>query len=371
MILLRERVLRLPEDLGQRVDIERVAADDHGEAAHELGDHAELDQVFRAGLAAQLVFVVLRRRDGGAEAEATLADAAADDVLEAVERAAADEQDVRRVDLDELLLRPVARAIRRDRRGLALEDLEQRLLHAFARDIARRRRRAALARDLVDLVDADDAARGLLDVAAGGAEQRLDDALDVLADVAGLGQRGRIRDRERDIELLGERLREQGLARAGRPDQQDVALLQLDVGLLAAQADALVVVVDRHRHRALGVFLADDVAIELFDNRARRRILRALRRLLFREDVVAQSHALVADEHARPGDELADLAPLLAAEGAVELFHPAPILTCLKAGAIAPIVGEMRAECPSCHTHLTRCVKAGDHYLCASCRDLC
>ena len=76
--------------------------------------------------------------------------------------------------------------------------------------------RAALARDLVDLVDADDAARGLLDVAAGGAEQRLDDALDVLADVAGLGQRGGVRDRERHVELLGERLGEQGLARAGR-----------------------------------------------------------------------------------------------------------------------------------------------------------
>jgi hypothetical protein len=62
-----------------------------------------------------------------------LADAPPDDVLDAVEGAGADEQDVGRVDLDELLLRPVARAIGRDGRGLALEDLEQGLLHALAR----------------------------------------------------------------------------------------------------------------------------------------------------------------------------------------------------------------------------------------------
>src|SRR5204863_6553097 len=115
-------------------------------------------------------------------------------------------------------------AVGRDRGGLALEDLEQRLLYALAGHVARRRRGAALAGDLVDLVDADDAARGLLDVAAGGAEQRLDDALDILADVAGLGERGRIRDRERHIELLGEGLGEQRLTGAGRADQQDVAL---------------------------------------------------------------------------------------------------------------------------------------------------
>src|SRR6185312_1959409 len=190
-------------------------------------------------------------------------------------------------------------------------DLEQGLLHAFARDVARRRRRAALARDLVDLVDADDAARGLLDVAAGRSEQRLDHALDVFADVAGFGQRGRVRDRERDIELLGERLGEQRLARAGRPDEQDVALLQLDVGLLAAEADALVVVVDGDGQGALGVLLTDDVAIELLDDGARRGILGALGRLFLGQDVVAQRDALIADEDPRTRDELANLSPLL------------------------------------------------------------
>jgi hypothetical protein len=50
------------------------------------------------------------------EADALVADAALDDLVEAGERAAADEQDVRRVDLDELLVRVLAPALRRHRR---------------------------------------------------------------------------------------------------------------------------------------------------------------------------------------------------------------------------------------------------------------
>ena len=53
----------------------------------------------------------------------------------------------------------------------ALDDLEQRLLHALARDVARDRRVVALARDLVDLVDVDDAALRLLDVVVGVLQQ--------------------------------------------------------------------------------------------------------------------------------------------------------------------------------------------------------
>ncbi len=74
--------------------------------------------------------------DLGAEAERLLADAALDDLVEADERTAADEEDVGRVDLQEILLRVLAAALRRDVRDRALDDLEQRLLHALARDVA-------------------------------------------------------------------------------------------------------------------------------------------------------------------------------------------------------------------------------------------
>ena len=170
---------------------------------------------------------------------------AADDLVEAGERAAADEEDVRRVDREELLVRVLAPALRRHRRDRALEDLQERLLDALARDVARDRRVVRLARDLVDLVDVDDPGLGLLDVEVGRLDQLEQDVLDVLADVAGLGQRGRVGDRERDVEDPRERLREQRLAAAGRAEQQDVRLLQLDLAVVLAHADALVVVVDR------------------------------------------------------------------------------------------------------------------------------
>ena len=74
--------------------------------------------------------------DVGAEAEPRLAEATLDDLVEADERAAADEQDVGRVDLQEVLLRVLAAALGRHVGDRALDDLEERLLHAL-----RRRRR--------------------------------------------------------------------------------------------------------------------------------------------------------------------------------------------------------------------------------------
>ena len=56
--------------------------------------------------------------------------------VEADERAAADEQDVRRVHLDVLLLGVLAAALRRDVADGAFEHLQQGLLHAFAGDVA-------------------------------------------------------------------------------------------------------------------------------------------------------------------------------------------------------------------------------------------
>ncbi len=105
---------------------------------------------------------------GGAESDAALARTRRDDVFESGEGAGHDEQHVRRIDLDELLMRVLATALRRHRGDRALEDLEQRLLHALARDIPRDRRVLGLAGDLVDLVDVDDARLGTLDVVVGG-----------------------------------------------------------------------------------------------------------------------------------------------------------------------------------------------------------
>ena len=263
---------------------------------------------------------------GRAEADARLLGAVLDHLLEAIEGAAADEQDVGGVDLQEVLVRVLAPALRRNARHRSFDQLQQRLLHALARDVARDRRVVRLPADLVDLVDVDDAALRLLDVVAAVLEQLLDDVLDVLADVARLGQRRRVGDDERHVEQARERLREQRLARAGRPDQQDVALRELDLVLGAAHVlEPLVVVVDRDRERPLGDLLADHVLVEARLDLARDRQvgLRRLRigridRHLVADDVVAELDALVADEHRRAGDQLLDLVLALAAERAVE-----------------------------------------------------
>src|SRR6202012_1192439 len=102
------------------------------------------------------------------------------------ERTTADEQHVRGVDLDELLVRVLATALRRDASGGALKDLQQGLLHTLTRDVPRDRRVLALAGDLVDLVDVDDPRLGLLDVVVGGLDQLEQDVLDILADVTRL-----------------------------------------------------------------------------------------------------------------------------------------------------------------------------------------
>ena len=138
-----------------------------------------------------------------------------------------------RVDLQEFLLRVLAAALRRHRGDGAFDELQQRLLHALARHVTRDRRVVGLARDLVDLVDVDDAGLRLLDVVVALLQQLLDDVLDVLTDVARFGQRGGIGDGERDVEQARERLGEQRLAAARGADQQDVALGDLDVVLAA------------------------------------------------------------------------------------------------------------------------------------------
>ena len=110
-------------------------------------------------------------------------------------------------------------------------------------------------------------ALGVAHEADAGFEQVADDLIDVAADIADLGELGRLDLDEGRAGELGQAARDLGLADAGRPDHQDVLgqhlLAQLVVELLAAPA-----VAERDGDRALGVALADDVAVELGDDLA-------------------------------------------------------------------------------------------------------
>ncbi len=104
-VLLHEGVLRLGEDADKVVLGQLVQRRDHRDAADELGDHAELVQVLGKHLRQQLSLgVLLALGQLGREAQPALAHALGHDVGQAHERPAQDEQDVRRVDVDEFLL---------------------------------------------------------------------------------------------------------------------------------------------------------------------------------------------------------------------------------------------------------------------------
>ena len=147
--------------------------------------------------------------------------------VQAVKGAAADEQDIGGVHLDELLLRVLAAALGRHAGHGAFDDLQQGLLHPFAGDVPGDGGRVGFAGDLVDFVDVDDAPGGLLHIVIRHLEQVEDDVLHVLAHIAGFGQGGGVGNGKGHVQGAGQGLGQQGLARAGGSDQQDVALLDL------------------------------------------------------------------------------------------------------------------------------------------------
>src|SRR5437870_282747 len=319
LVLPGDRVLRLPEDAHQRRLVEVVEGRDDRQPADELGDEPVLQEILGLDHHEEVAHpALLAPLDLRAEAHARASDARLDDLVEPDEGAAAQKEDVRRVDLDELLVRMLPPALGRHVGDRALEDLQERLLNALARHVTRDRRVLRLPRDLVDLVDVDDAALRTLDVVVRRLEQAQDDVLDVLADVARLRERGGVGDGEGHPQHLGERLCEEGLAGARGADQEDVRFLQLDL----ARLDPLVVVVDRDGEDFLRPLLADHVLVEdILDLRGlgKRAELAAL--LLFPllgDDVVAELDALVADVDRRARDQFADVVLALPAEGALQ-----------------------------------------------------
>src|SRR5260221_6088325 len=270
LILLDESVLRLGQYLDQRLLVEIVERRDDGEAADEFGDQAEFEQIFRFEIAQDLAgLALLGTADLGTKADRGTLATLGNELLQPGEGAAADEQDIGGVDLEEFLLRVLAAALRRDRGDRALHDLQQRLLHALARHVASDRRVVGFAADLVDLVDIDDAALRTLDIVVGGLQQLEDDVLDILADIASLGQRRRMGHGERHVDDARQRLGEQRLARTGRADEQDVRLGELDVVVLGAVGEALVVIMHRDGEDGFGVILADGVIFEHLADAAR------------------------------------------------------------------------------------------------------
>src|SRR5438309_297007 len=195
LILFDQGVLRLDQDPDQRLLIQRVQRRDDRQAADELWNEAILQQVLRQRVGEEGALRRLLLRVDGAKAHATTAEPSLNQLIQPRKRSAADEEDIGGVDLHVFLLGVLATSLQRDVGDSAFQDLQERLLHALARHIPRDRRVVRLAGDLVDLVDVDDPPLGVLDggleaAALGGLNEAQEDILHILADVAGLRERG-------------------------------------------------------------------------------------------------------------------------------------------------------------------------------------
>src|SRR6266849_5122944 len=142
LVLLDESVLRLGEYLDEGLFVQFLQRRHDRQPPDELRYQPVLDKVFGFDRPQDLadVLAVLQASHVRAEADAALLGAAADDLLQAVERSAADEQDVGGVHLHEILVGMLAAALRRHRRDRPLDQLQQRLLHALAGNVPGDRR---------------------------------------------------------------------------------------------------------------------------------------------------------------------------------------------------------------------------------------
>src|SRR4051812_13725267 len=120
----------------------------------------------------------------GAKADRLAADAPRDDVVESDKRAAAYKENVCRIDLNVLLLRMLAAALRWDVGDSSFQHLQQGLLYAFAGDVARDGDVLTCLGNLVHFVDIDDAALSGLDVEVGRMQELQQEVFHVLADIA-------------------------------------------------------------------------------------------------------------------------------------------------------------------------------------------
>ncbi len=329
MVLAGHGIFGLGENAHQIVFGQIVQCGHHRQAADKFGNHPEFDQVFRLDrmdimpcLEALALFLLT------VESDHPFAHAALDDVIQPHKGATANEQDVFRIDRNGFLLRMLAPALRRHVGNSTFENLEQPLLHALARYIARDGHVFGAAGDFVNFVNIDDAHFRTRNIAIRRADQPQQYVFDIVANIAGFGDGGRIRNAERHIQNAGQCSRQQGLAAAGRPDHQDVALVNFNivVGRFSREAelDPLVVIVHSHGQHFFDALLPHHIFIELGLDFVRLGHLeaggirpRAGGALVARQHRVAHINAIAADAHViRAGDHGFDRLALAAAKHA-------------------------------------------------------
>ena len=150
-------------------------------------------------------------------------------LFDAVECTAADEKDVACVHGDHALLRMLPSTLRRDVHDRSFEQFQESLLHTLATHVTRDGRVVALAGDLIDLIDENNASLSGLNVIIGRLQQACQDAFDVFSHIARFSQNGGVDYAEGHVQLACHGTRQQGLARSRGTDHDDVGFLNLHV----------------------------------------------------------------------------------------------------------------------------------------------
>src|SRR6185295_12426846 len=107
-ILLDQRVLRFGQDLDERAFVQFVKHAADRQASHKLRNQAKPDQIFGLNGSQRLCMAVGSGFDFGLEAERLVTQPSLDHFFETNESSTADEQNIRRVDREKLLMRMLA-----------------------------------------------------------------------------------------------------------------------------------------------------------------------------------------------------------------------------------------------------------------------
>ena len=326
LILLGQGVLGLHHDADQVLLGQALQIGDDGHTAHQLRNNAELQQIMGLHLGQDLahipLFPALHRC---VEADGGTIRAGLDDFIQSVERAAADEQDVGGVDLDHFLLGVLAATLRRNTGNGTLQNLQQCLLDALTGNVTGDGGIFALAGDFIHLINVDNAGLSTLYIKVSGLKKTKQDIFHIIAHIACFRERGRIGNGERNIQDFGQGLRKEGFAGTCGTNQQNVALLQLHIGV-AAKINTFVVIVYSDGQRDLCFFLTDDVMIhECFDLHGGRQLIHGgfaapAHIDLIPQQIVARVDTIAADIHSWAGNQLRSLILPLPAEAAANLL---------------------------------------------------
>ena len=122
MILLDQSVLWLGENLDERGFVEFMQDADHRQATDEFRNQPKANQILRLHVGQRLRLTLGTCFDLGMEPERLVAQSSFDNFFQSYKRPPADEQNVRRIDRKEFLMRVFATALWRNVRDRAFQD---------------------------------------------------------------------------------------------------------------------------------------------------------------------------------------------------------------------------------------------------------